>query len=96
MTLLMISLLAGMVLGQRFNVVVLVPGITLALVLVVGSGIERGDTLWSIALTAVGTVVSLQVGYLLGNGIRHILLGTQTRSPANSLPGSASARRAAH
>lgn len=92
----MISFLAGIVLGQRLNIFILVPGITLALVLVVGSGIERADTLWSIVLTAVGTVVSLQVGYLLGNGIRHILLGTRTRSPASSLQGSASARRAAH
>jgi hypothetical protein len=96
MTFLMISLLAGIVLGQRFNIFILVPGIALALVLVVGSGIERADTLWSIVLTAVGAVLSLQLGYFLGNGIRHILLGSRNRSPANSLQGSASARRAAH
>jgi hypothetical protein len=96
MTLSMVSLLVGMVLGQRFKVLVLLPAIALALVLALGGGIVRADSAWWIVLGSAAAAVSLQIGYLIGVGIRHVLVAAQaSRSPATSLTGS-SARRPAH
>ena len=97
MTLATVSLLVGMVLGQRFKVLVLMPTIAIALVLAVGAGVARADTVWWIVLMAATTAISLQIGYLIGIGIRHVLVAARGgRSPATSLTGSASTRRPAH
>jgi hypothetical protein len=97
MTLAMISLLAGMVLGQRFKVLILVPALALALVLAIGSGIARADTIWSIILMGATAGTSLQIGYLAGVGIRHALVAARaSRSRATSRTSSAPARRPAH
>jgi hypothetical protein len=97
MTLTMVSLLVGMVLGQRFKVLVLMPTIAMALVLAIGAGVARADAVWWIVLMAAATATSLQIGYLIGIGIRHILVATRaSRSPATSLTGSASTGRPAH
>src|ERR1700686_889170 len=96
MTLAMISLLVGMVLGQRFKVLVLMPTIAIALVLAIGVGVARADTVWSIVLMTATTATSFQIGYLVGLGFRHVLVAARaSRSPASSLTGSASARRPA-
>jgi hypothetical protein len=92
MTLAMISVLAGMVLGQRFKVLILVPAIVVALLVSVGFGITRGGTVWSISLMAAATAASVQIGYLVGIGIRHFLLVARaSKSSAASLTGSAPA-----
>ena len=97
MTLAMISLLVGMVLGQRFKVLVLMPTIAIALILVIGVGVARADTVWWIILSAIAVATSLQIGYLLGIGVRHALVAARaSRSPAASVTGSRSARRPAH
>ena len=94
MTLTMISLLVGMVLGQRFKVLVLVPTIAIPLIFALGAGIARADTFWQIVLMAVAAASSLQVGYLAGVVIRHVLVAARSsRSPATSLTGSAPVRR---
>jgi hypothetical protein len=61
-----ISLLVGMALGQRFNVLVLVPALALTLVLTIGTGIGHADALGAIVAMVVATITSLQVGYLAG------------------------------
>jgi hypothetical protein len=61
-----IGTLAGVLLGLRFNVFVLVPAILLATGVIIASGHE----LRMIALTVFGTAVSLQFGYLVGCIVR--------------------------
>jgi hypothetical protein len=56
--------IAGIILGLRFKVLVLVPAILLATVIIIISG--SGDELSVIVLTVVGTTVSLQIGYIVG------------------------------
>jgi hypothetical protein len=96
MTLILFSLLAGLVLGQRFKVLVLVPAIMLALLAGVGSGVARADGIWWTALTAVAAGTALQIGYLIGLVIRHIPVIGRAGRTATSLSGSAPARRGAH
>src|ERR1700730_13093553 len=60
MTSAIISLLVGMVLGQRFKFPVLMPTIAIALVLAIGAGIARGDTVWRIVFVAAAAAASLQ------------------------------------
>lgn len=68
------SLLIGVVLGQRFKVLVLVPGTGLAFVVTILAGIVRADAIWPIVLAAIEIAWSLQIGYIVGTGIRHLLL----------------------
>jgi len=60
--------IAGIILGLRFKVLVLVPAILLATVIIIVSG--SGDKLSVIVLTVVGTAVSLQIGYIVGCTLR--------------------------
>jgi hypothetical protein len=55
----------GVLLGLRFKVLVLVPASVLATVVIIISG--SGHELSVIVLTLVGTLVSLQVGYIAGS-----------------------------
>ncbi len=92
-----ISLLVGMVLGRRFKVLVLVPAIALTLMLTIGTGIVRADALWAIVATAVATIASLQIGYLAGTGIRHLMVAARaSRLRGIAFPGSWPARRPMH
>jgi hypothetical protein len=65
--LIVISILIGAVLGERFNVLILVPAAAVALVSTAGLGIANGDPMWSVALTMVSVTAVLQVGYWLGS-----------------------------
>jgi hypothetical protein len=70
----LLCLLGGMVLGQRFRVpTVIVVAAVLALILV--ANILRGDGFWSSALSTIAAAVCLQIGYLFGLGIRYLLIG---------------------
>ena len=60
----------GLLLGLRFRVLVLVPAILLATVVIILSG--SGHKLSVIVLTLVGTVVSLQLGYVVGSILRSL------------------------
>jgi hypothetical protein len=84
-----ISVLLGMVLGQRFKVLILAPAILLTLLGALGASIVRPETVWFIGKAAAEAIVGMQIGYLLGLGIRHLtLLARAARlrgaSPANS------------
>ena len=62
--------ITGILLGLRFKVLVLVPASVLAMVVIILS--ESGNELSVIVLTLVGTLVSLQVGYLAGSILRFL------------------------
>jgi hypothetical protein len=70
MTSLLLSLMMGMVLGQRYRVLVLLPAGALILLVMVSVGLARAQGLESTALTAAAAIVSLQIGYLAGSGLR--------------------------
>jgi hypothetical protein len=91
------TLLAGMVLGQRFKVLTLVPAGVLILLFAIAAGAALGETSWQIGLNAVIAIVCIQLGFLFGLGIRHLLLISRARRlRAASLEGSIPARRPAH
>jgi hypothetical protein len=94
MALIILSLLAGLVLGQWFRVMVLVPAVALALL--VGIGMAHADGTWWTALMAAAAAAAVQIGYLIGLVIRHIPVIRHADRTAPSLSGSASARRGAH
>jgi hypothetical protein len=97
MLLVLVSLLIGMVLGQRFKVLVLAPGIGLALIVTITVGLARADALWAIAVMSIAVVSSLQIGYLLGTGIRHLIVAARaSRLRTGALGGSMPARHPAH
>jgi hypothetical protein len=73
-----IAPIAGMLLALRFKVFILIPATLLAAALIVASSHQPKLT---IALTVVGTVVLLQIGYMVGMIARALL---QTRSMASS------------
>jgi len=85
--LLIINLLAGMVLGQRFKVLILLPAIMIMSLAVLAIGIVRAEPLWWTASVAA----ALQVGYLLGTAIRVLLVSARAarihpRAPATPMP----------
>jgi hypothetical protein len=62
--------IAGILLGLRFKVLVLVPASVLATVVILIG--QSGHKLSMIVLTLVGTVVSLQMGYIIGSVFRSL------------------------
>jgi len=63
---LIVGTLAGIALGLRFKVLVLVPAILFATVIIIASGHE----LKVIAFTVFGTAVVLQIAYVVGCMLR--------------------------
>ena len=94
MTLSIVSLLFGAVLGHRANVLVLVLAIPIVLILAIGIGAAHAETVWSIVLMAASAVASVQIGYLMGVGVRYGLTAVlPNRSP--EAPHTTSARHPA-
>ena|ERR1700722_10786052 len=73
LTFVLISLLLGMVLGQRFKVLVLLPAMVIALLASTIAEIAGTDH-WRTLLISATAVVALQAGYLTGYGIRRAIL----------------------
>ena len=67
----------GMVLGQRFKVLILMPAIALATLVAVATGIGRTEPFWSVLLAAALSVTGLQIGYLAGTGVRLLIAATR-------------------
>jgi hypothetical protein len=65
-----ISVLAGVALGLRYKVFVLVPAVTLTIMFAVIDGIAHGDRLRSILLAMAILGTAVQFGYLAGISIR--------------------------
>lgn len=92
-----LSLLLGMVLGQRFAVLILVPAIFFTLAIAIGIGAARIGSPWIIGLTAAAAISCLQLGYFLGLAIRHLTATARANEVrAASLGGSLPSQRAAH
>lgn len=97
MLLAILSLLVGMLLGQRFTVLILAPAILLTLLIAVGAGIARAEVPSTIGLTAAAAIACLQISYLLGAGIRHLMVVARaSRMRAASFANSSPVRRPAH
>ena len=91
------SLMIGIVLARRFNVLVLAPAFMITVVLAIGTGLARTDATWSIGLTALIVIVGLQVGYLLGSGLRHVMaLIRYSRLRSAPMPHPSRPQRPAH
>ena len=78
----MISLLVGAVLAQRFKIMILIPAIGIMLVAAVGAGVTQAHIVWWTILMIAAAGASMQVGYVIGLGIRHILEAPTERAEA--------------
>jgi hypothetical protein len=67
LTLTIVTILGGAVLGLRYKVFVLFPAATFVLVLVIGVGVARGAGIWRIALDMMIATTALQLGYAGGS-----------------------------
>ncbi len=68
-----ISVVAGIGLGLRFKVVILVPAVTFVVIFAITVGIARGDHFWSIIVAMVTVGTAVQLGYLVGIVIRAVV-----------------------
>jgi hypothetical protein len=62
--------LIGAVLGLGFTVMVLLPTIALSAVVIIGINVAWGTGLWMAAIETVIALTSVQIGYLIGVGVR--------------------------
>ena len=79
-----IHFLAGVALGLRFKVLILVPAVTLTMLFAAIVGVARGDMFWSIAIAMILLVTAIQVGYLAGILIRAKIECSERRSQCRS------------
>jgi len=89
-------LLVGIALGQRFNVLVLVPAVLTTLGVAVGLGIAFSQAPGTIILFTLAAIACLQIGYLLGLGIRQLIEARASRLRSASFAESSHARHPAH
>jgi hypothetical protein len=79
-----LTLLAGVLLGQWFKVFILLPVIAVALIGAIGGGIAGGGDAWSIGLTAICVTIALQMGYLIGSAGRGYRISPKTTDLAHN------------
>jgi len=65
-----VGMLAGIALGLRYKVLILVPAVALAMIFAMTVAIARGDHFWSIILAMAILGTAVQLGYLAGIVIR--------------------------
>jgi hypothetical protein len=87
----LISLTIGIVLARNFKVLILAPAFMLTLVLAIGTVLGHTAAAWSIGSITLVIIIGLQVGYLLGSGMRHVMVlvragRSRSQSFANTLP----------
>jgi hypothetical protein len=70
----LVSLLIGLMLAQRFKVLSLIPVILLTVLFALTAAFAGANATWTSTLTAAVAIAGLQVGYLLGIGLRHLTL----------------------
>jgi len=81
MTILIVgSALAGMLLGLRFNVLILLPAIALSSVVTIVTLVGPHNRLLTLVIGIFGTLTALQLGYALGCVIRTYPFATPKRS----------------
>lgn len=64
---LMISVLAGIAIGFRFRIYMVVPAVLAAVISMAAVSAGQGDQIWSIAAALTLSAIALQVGYLCGS-----------------------------
>ncbi len=67
------AFLAGVALGLRYKVVILIPAIVLAMLFAMIVGIARGDQFLSLILAVAIPGAAIQIGYLAGAHIRAVV-----------------------
>ena len=72
-TVALLSLLTGMVLGMRFKVLILVPAFACILPIAFGFGLARDHALGSAIIVAAAALASVQIGYFACVLIRYPL-----------------------
>ena len=72
----------GILLGLRFRVLVLVPATVLFSVGILLAGVANGDQFWTVALTVIGAVALLQMGYVAGYLLQGVLAVSASNDPA--------------
>ena len=65
-----ISALAGIMLGLRYRVMILIRAVALVMMFAMMVGIARGDDFWSIMSAIAIPVTTIQFGYLAGISLR--------------------------
>ena len=70
----LVSLLIGLVLAQRFKVLSLIPVILITLLFALTAELSGANAAWNAVLTAAAAIAGLQLGYLLGIGLRQLML----------------------
>jgi hypothetical protein len=65
-----ISALAGIALGLRYKVLILVPAVIFAMIFAVIVGVAHADRFWSVVLTMAILATAVQFGYLAGVVLR--------------------------
>jgi hypothetical protein len=73
--------IAGVLLGLRFKVLVIVPASLLAAIMIIATG--SGQQLGAFILTLLVTLASLQIGYVVGSILRALV---RARLPAGERP----------
>jgi hypothetical protein len=94
LTLLLICLLVGAVLGQRFKLLALIPAVALALA--AAAGFTYSGKFWQILVAALTATTCLQIGYVAGVGIRYLTVAARITRRRGSFAASISPRRAAN
>ncbi len=96
-TLGLFCLILGMGIGQRFKVLMLLPGIAVSTILALGVGIAQVSAAGSIALLVATSIAGLQAGYLVGIVLRYAPIAVRaSRLRAGATAGSMPTRHAAH
>ena len=94
---LLVCLLAGAVLGQRFKVFILFPAMVPAFVFAILVAAMHGASASRLLATALMAGASLQIGYLGGIGIRHLAVAERaSRSRFPTLAISAESQPSRH
>jgi hypothetical protein len=79
-------ILTGAVLGLRFTVWILVPGIAFGLFSALAAGIAHHHELGTIALAMVLIAAGLQFGYLAGTGLHYVIDAARAARPRSAMP----------
>jgi hypothetical protein len=82
-TVLVVGLLIGIILGQRFKVLVLFPTMALAFASALAAGTARGEDAFDSVLVGLAIMAALQTGYFAGAILINVVdrLATQQRGP---------------
>lgn len=88
-----IIVLVGIILGQRFRVMILVPLSLLTVLIPLSVSWTYRQGAWTTAEAGVVAIVALQIGYLGGVGIRQFALVLRARRVSRSHVSSAVAQR---